>query len=409
MTLTNLQCLSIKSKETPFKISDSHGLYLEVVPTGSKYWRYKYRFLGKEKRLALGVYPEVSLAEAREKRNAARKVLAAGIDPSQDRKDRKRKAVINAENTFETIAREWHSQNVEKWSEVHSRNVMRRLEIDIFPYLGKRPIADISAPELLEILRKIEKRDALDVASRVKQICGQIFRYGIATGRGGRDHSADLRGTLKTRRTKSYAALDIKEIPGLLRALDQNEARLFARTRRAIRLLMLVFTRPSELVEATWDEIDLENGRWIIPAERMKMGNPHIVPLSRQAISLFKEQFEETGHMNTKWVFPSQIRPIDSMSNNTVLFALGRMGYKGKQTGHGFRALARTTLREKLGYDADVIERQLAHAVGNKIARAYDRAQFIDQREEMMQTWADYLDSIVGHGTVIVADFRKLV
>ena len=406
--LTNTAINNLKPKKKPYRVYDGHGLYLEVMPNGSKYWRMKYRIHDKEKRLAFGVYPEVSLAEARDKRNKARKLVAEGIDPSTEKKRIKRQAIINAANTFEAVALEWHENQKERWTPHHAVNVMRRLNIDIFPYIGKRPIADIDPPELLEdVLRKIEKRDSLYMASRVKQICGQIFRYGVATGRCKRDPSADLRGALKTGKTKHYSALDIKEMPEFLAALEKNDARLFASTRRAIRLLMLMFTRTTELIHSTWEEFDLVNAMWEIPAERMKMGNPHLVPLSRQTIAILKEQKEETGHLNVPWIFPSQVRPKEPMSNNTVLFAIGRMGYKGRMTGHGFRALAMSTIKEKLGYRHEVVDRQLAHAHRNKIDRAYDRAQFLDERIVMMQEWADFLDKVAVGGKVVAGKFGK--
>lgn len=406
--LTNTECKNAKPKADKYRLYDTGGLYLEVMPNGSKYWRMKYRYLDKEKLLALGVYPTITLLDAREGRDSARKLLAAGTDPSIAKKEKKRLAVLNAENTFEAVAREWHEQQKGKWSEVHARNVLNLLSLNIFPYIGTRPIADLTAPELLEVLRKIEKRGAAYLSNRIKQICGQVFRYGIATGRGQRDHAADLKGALKATKVKHFAAIDIKEMPEFLEALERNDARLFNRTRRAIRLLMLTFVRTSELIEATWDEFDLENAVWEIPAERMKMGKAHIVPLSKQAVALLKEQKEETEvFRNSKWVFPSQIRPLDCMSNNTILFAIGRLGYKGRMTGHGFRALAMSTIKEKLGYRHEVVDRQLAHAPGNKVDRAYDRAKFLDERKKMMQEWADYLDRVVSQGKVIPAAFKK--
>ncbi|MCC7037807.1 MAG: integrase arm-type DNA-binding domain-containing protein [Alphaproteobacteria bacterium] len=407
MTLTNTECKNAKPSERKYRLYDTAGLYLEIMPNGSKYWRLKYRYLNKEKVLALGIYPVISLAEAREGRDRARKLLAAGSDPSQVKQEKRQQAIVKAANTFEVVAREWHENQKGKWTPKHAVNVTRRLEVDVFPYIGNRPISEIDPPELLNsVLRKIEKREALDVVARVKQICGQIFRYGIATGKCTRDPSTDLRGALKTGKTKHFAALDIKEIPKFLSTLEKNDARLFARTRRAIRLLMLTFTRTTELIHSTWDEFDLENRMWEIPAERMKMGKPHLVPLSRQAVQILKEQKEETGHINTPYVFPGQIKPAVPMSNNTILFGIGRMGYKGRMTGHGFRALAMSTIKEKLGYRHEVVDRQLAHAPRSKVDRAYDRAQFLDQRKVMMQKWSDYLD-VVANGKIITGKFEK--
>lgn len=407
MPLTDIKCKAAKPGAKPQKLTDGHGMYLEVMPNGSKYWRLKYRFLGKEKRLALGVYPEVSLGEAREKRDQARKLLAAGVDPLTVKKEQKRLAILNSENTFEAVAREWHEHQLNRWSEDHAGNVLRRMEADIFPYIGNRPIADIDAPELLEVLRKIEKRGAIDIAHRARQICGQVFRYGIATGRGERDHAADLKDALKTIKTTHFSTLDIKEMPEFLQKLEHNEKRLYPRTRRAIKLLMLTFVRTTELIESTWDEIDFEAKEWKIPAERMKMRSAHIVPLSRQVIALLQEQLEETKHLNTNWVFPSHIRPKDPMSNGTILVAIKRMGYSGRMTGHGFRSLAMTTLKEKLDYPHDVIDRQLAHGHRNKVTAAYDRAQFIDKRKKMMQDWADYLDAVAKENKIITGKFRN--
>ncbi len=391
MKLSDKACKAAKSKETTYKLFDGGGLFLEVMPNGSKLWRLKYRYLGKEKRISLGAYPVISLADARDGRDKAKKQLLQGQDPSGAKKEKQREAIRNAGNTFKAIALEWHEKQQGRWTPTHAKNVMRRMDVDIFPYIGKRPIADIDAPELLDVLRRIEARGALDVTARVKQISGQVFRYGIATGRCQRDPSADLKGALKTGKTTSYACLDIKEMPEFLEKLERNDARLFPTTRRAIKILMFTFVRTGELIYSTWDEFDLDSATWEIPGWRMKMRCPHIVPLSSQVISLLKEQKRETEHLNTPWVFPSQVRPKDSISNNTILFAIGRMGYKKRMTGHGFRALAMSNIKEKLGYRHEVVDRQLAHAHRNKIDRAYDRAQFLDDRRKMMQEWADYI------------------
>lgn len=391
MKLTDKHCKNANPKDKAYKLSDGGGMYLEVMPNGSKYWRMKYRYAEKEKRLAIGVYPLVSLAEAREKRIEAKKLLTEGIDPTTARKNKKRDIIRNTQNTFELTAREWHENQKGRWSVKHAGNVMHRLEVDIFPYIGTRPIKDIDAPELLSVLRKIEQRGALDIVSRVKGLCGQVFRYGIQTGRCQRDPSADLKGALKTRKTEHFAALDIKEIPEFLHTLERNDARLYARTRRAIMLSMLTFVRPGELRQARWEEIDFEEKVWVIPAARMKMGRDHIVPLSKQAIALLNEQKAETGHINTPWVFPSQIRPINPMSDGTVNVAIKKLGFQGRMTAHGFRALARTTIREKLRYDADIIEQQLAHKPSGPLGEAYDRTKFLEDRAVMMQNWADYL------------------
>lgn len=405
MKLTDTACRAAKPKEKPYKIADGGGLYMLVRPDGAKYWRLKYYYLGKEKLLAIGVYPMITLAEAREARSRAKKFLKDDIDPLAAKKEKKRSAIKNSQNTFKAVALEWHKNQRDKWSENHTLNIMRRLEVDIFPYIGSRPIKDIDAPELLEVLRRIEKRGALDVAGRVKQICGQVFRYGIATGKCNRDHSADLKGALRASKKGHYPALNIKELPEFLYALERNEPRLFVSTRRGIELLMLTFVRTSELIKAKWDEFDFENAEWEIPAERMKMSNPHIVPLSQQALEILKQQKEDTEHLGVDWVLPGQVRPKQHMSNNTILFAIGRLGFKGRHSGHGFRALAMSTIKERLGYRHEVVDRQLAHAHKSKIDRAYDRAQFFDERKKMMQEWADYIDDIVSHGKI--APFKQ--
>lgn len=407
MPLTNTRCQNAKPKEKPYRISDSGGMYLEVMPNGSKYWRFKYRHMGKEKRLALGVFPLVTLAEARERRDAARKLVATGTDPSVAKKQAKRLAVMNAANTFEAVAREWHKKQSERWAEKTGTKIMRYLEKDMFPCIGSRPIADIDPPELLDALRKIEDRGAYYNATRLKQYCGQIFRYGVATGKVKRDPSRDLDGALTISKTQHYAALDIKEMPEFLGRLEKNDARLFPQTRRGIRLLMLTATRTSELILATWAEIDLEKAVWEIPAERMKMGSPHTVPLSRQAVMLFEEQQEETKHLNTPWVFPSQPRPKNPMSNNTVLAAIKRLGYGGRMTGHGFRSLFITTLMEELGYPYEIPDAQLSHAKGDNVRRAYDRTKYLPQRTKMMQHWSDYLDAMAREGKVVQGNFKK--
>lgn len=394
--LTDLSCKTAKAKTKPFKKADSGGLYLLVTPTGAKLWRFKYRFLGKEKLLSIGAYPLLGLAEAREARDAAKKLLVKDIDPMSHKQDRKRTACRNAENTFKAVALEWQEKRANGWSPSHRLHVQRRLDLDLFPYLAPRPLHAIDAPELLDVLRRIEKRGSLELVRKVKQICGGIFRYGIATGKCSRDPSADLKGAFETRKTTHYPALGIDELPGFLAALERNDPRLFLRTRRAMKLLMLTFVRTTELIAAKWQEFDLENCQWVIPAERMKMGQPHIVPLSRQVLALLREQKEETSHLATDWVFPGQVRPKDHMSNNTILSAIRALGFQGRMTGHGFRALAMSTIKEKLGYRHEVVDRQLAHAHRSKIDRAYDRAQFLDEREAMMQAYANYIDAIAG-------------
>ena len=404
MPLTDASCKNAKPKEKPYKLADGFGMYLEVRPTGARYWRMKYRHAGKEKRLAFGVYPEVSLLEARKKRDAARRLLDIGTDPGQAKRIKKRQDAVNNENTFEAVARQWHAKMVDAWTPRHADNVLHRLEVDIFPLLGKRPIADIDAPEILDTLQQVENRGAREIAKRLGQNCGQIYRYAIVTGRAKYNPAADLKGALKPVIEGHYAALTAKELPEFIRTLDRNEARLFPLTRLAIRLMMLTFVRTGELINARWEEFDIDGGEWVIPGERMKMRKEHIVPLSSQAIAVLREiQVFGAGEL----VFPNQTNPKKGMSNNTILYALGRLGYKGRMTGHGFRALAMSTIKEKLGYRHEVVDRQLAHAHKNKVDKAYDRAQFLEERKIMMQQWADYLDNIAS-GKVIAGKFGKI-
>ncbi len=282
---------------------------------------------------------------------------------------------------------------------------MHRLELDIFPHLGNRPIAEITPLELLEVIKKVEKRGAHEMARRCLGTCSKIYKYAIPNGIAERNPAADLSGALVPYKKTHFAAFDIKELLGFLHALEHNDARIYQQTRHAVRLLMLTFTRTSELINATWDEFNLDQGIWEIPAERMKMRKPHIVPLSKQAIEVLKAQKELAGKW--KWVFPNQIRPITPMSNNTVLFAIGRLGYKGKMTGHGFRALAMSAIKENLGYRHEVVDRQLAHAHRNNVDAAYDRAQFLEERKKMMQEWSDYIDILASGGKVVYGNFKK--
>jgi integrase len=386
--LTEIAIKSAKPGSGIKKLSDGNGLVLLVYPNGSKYWAFRYRYLGKEKNLSLGIYPEVRLAEARRKLSEARRVLSDGKDPSEARKALKRQAMISAESSFEAIAREWIAAKNPAWTPRYAGFVESRLEQDIFPKLGTRPIKDISAPELLSVVRIIEKRDALELAHRILQCCGQIFMYGIATGRVERNPANDLKGALKTHVKTTYAhlkAIDLPEFLGKLQAYDGHP-----QTRLAVMLLMLTFVRTTELRGATWEEIDLDKEEWRIPAERMKMRRDHIVPLSLQAVAAFSE----LKGLNAQWkyVFPNPHKPIKHMSENAVLYALYRMGYHNRTTGHGFRHTASTILNESGLFSADAIERQLAHVQGNKVRAAYNHAEYLPERRKMMQWWADYLD-----------------
>jgi integrase len=387
MPLTDTICKNAKIAQKSRKLSDGYGLYLEIMPNGSKYWRLKYRYGGKEKRLAFGVYPEISLKEAREKRDKARRLLAEGTDPSQAKKQEKLKHHINKMNSFEAIAREWHDHRKLGWTVRHADYVLRRLEVDIFSVIGFRPIHEISAPELLSALRQIENRGAIDIAHRALQTTGQVFRYAIATGRAERDISADLRGALKTHRASHYARLEAKELPEFFAKLEEYDGDL--QTKLALKLLVFTFVRTGELRGAKWEEIDLDKAEWRIPPERMKMRDPHIVPLSNQAIDIIKSLEPISKHRTH--LFPNRNRPLSCISENTLLYAIYRMGYHNRATAHGFRATASTILNEH-GFRADVIERQLAHAERNKVRASYNHAQYLPERREMMQWWGNYLN-----------------
>lgn len=394
MALTDAACKSVKPKEKPFKLSDSGGLYLEVMPNGSKYWRFKYRYMKKENRLALGTYPLIGLKEAREKRDVAKRLLLDGTDPSEAKKSEKRQKIDENSNTFKVVALEWYELNKERWSKSYLDNITRIMKNDLFPTIGNRPMTKIKAPDLLSTLKKIEKRGAIETTTRARKISGQIFRYGIQVSKCEYNPVPDLYGAFKRRQVKHMASIEISEIPELLDALENNDARLFYRTRRAIRLSLLTFVRPGELRQAIRSEFNFDKQEWVIPASRMKMRKDHIVPLSTQAIKYFKEQFAEVEHAKSGLLFPNQKKPSFPMSDNTVRLALHRLGYANKMTPHGFRALARTAIREELDYEGDVIEVQLAHKPIGSLGNAYDRTKFIKKRHQMMQDWADYLDRV---------------
>lgn len=406
MPLTDKECRNAKAAPKVYRMNDSRGLYLEVSPTGGRYWRYKYKFLKKEKRVSLGVYPDTSLAEARSKRDAARKMLSEGVDPSEHKKEQKRDALLNAATTFELIGREWYDNQKSAWAEKHGVNVLRRLEMDVYPEIGSRPVRDITPPEVLAMIRKIEKRGALELARRATQMCVQIFRYAIVTGRATSNPAESLKGALKPMQKGHFAAFEIDELPKFIYALNTNQARLYVQTINAVKFLMLTFVRTSELVGATWGEVNFEEAEWSIPAERMKMRRAHIVPLSKQAIAILEEQKRMSVYGD--WIFPNQVSPRKHMSNCTILGAIKRLGYKGQMTGHGFRALAMSSIKEKLGYRHEVVDRQLAHAPRNRVDAAYDRAKFLPDRRIMMQEWADYLDKLADKGKVIEVDFKKV-
>lgn len=385
-----LTALAIKAAP-PGKLFDGGGLYLDVRKNGSRYWRMKYRQAGRERLLSFGVYPEVSLSEARRRRDAARAEIRDGNDPAVLKRARKVAAKVSAANSFEAIAREWLTTQKKKLAASTFAKSEWMLIDNVVPWLGARPTAEIEAPELLAVLRRIEERGAYETAHRTKEKCGQVFRYAIATGRASRDPSADLRGALiPITRTSRAALTDPAKIGGLLRAIDGYTGQ-FA-TRCALRLAPLLFVRPGELRRAEWAEFDLDGALWRLPAGKMKMGEEHLVPLSRQAVAVLRELESLTGR--GRYLFPSLRSPNEPMSENTVNAALRRLGYdKDTMTGHGFRAMASTQLNE-MGWAPDVIERQLAHAERNKVRAAYNRAQYLAERRKMMQAWADYLDAL---------------
>lgn len=390
--LSDIAVKALKPKKKTYRKFDGLGLYIEVSPTGSKYWRFKYRMHNKERRMAFGVYPEISLKEARDKRDEARKLIRDDIDPSKNKKRKKRQSLENEENTFEAIAREWYDLRKDQWRPRYAQEVIKRLEDDIFPLLGDYPIKDIEPPLLLSVIKRIEKRGAFDLAKRQNQKCGEIFRYAIACGKAVRDPSQDIGEALKPVKKTHFAAIEIEELPNFLKELNSNRARLYPSTINALKLIMLTFVRTSELINAKWEEIDFEKRLWTIPAERMKMGKAHLVPLADQTIEILKEQRQ----LSDPWplVFPGAFKKQKPMSNNTILTAIKNLGYQGRMTGHGFRALAMSAIKQELDYRHEVVDRQLAHVPKSKIDRAYDRAMFLEERKKMMQDWADYIDEV---------------
>lgn len=407
MKLTDTQIKQAKAREKDFKLSDGRGLYLLITKTGSKYWRLKYRFAGKEKLLSIGVYPEVTLKKARKATTEARELLEQGIDPSQAKKARKVELTQAQANNLEVIAREWHKQKAQTWSESYSKKVLRAVERDLFPYLGTLPLDHITPLQLLVVLRRVEARGAIETAHRLKQTVGRIYCYGVATGRALGDITSDLKGALSIPKKSHFPAItEPAKVGRLLNMLDAYEGT--ATVRAALRLAPLVFVRPKELRHAEWQEIDLEGAEWRIPATKMKMGVDHIVPLSRQAVDILREQQLLTGQW--QYVFPSARSPRRPMSDNAILSAFRNMGIsKEEMTGHGFRAMARTILDEVLEERIELIEHQLAHAVKDSLGRAYNRTTHLPQRRAMMQRWADYLDNLRTNGSVVSLFSREVL
>jgi len=389
---TKLSDATIKHAEVkakPYKISDGKGLFVLVHPNGSKYWRFRYRFAGKQKLLAIGVYPDTSLAEARDKLDEARAKLRKSVDPSAAKKAEKREARLSAANSFEVLAREFIKKKKASWSEHYAADMLHRLEANIFPDLGKRPIAEIEPPEILDCLRKIESRGAKDMAGRMRQICGQVFKYGVANGACKRDVCADLSIAMESHKKRNMAAVKLKELPELLHKIDGYQGEL--QTRFGLQLLALTFVRTAELIGATWDEFDPKEPMWVIGAERMKMDREHVVPLAPQAVAIIEKLRALNG--DGRYVLTG-VNPAKHMSNNTLLYALYRLGYHSRMTGHGFRSLASTILNESAHFSSDAIERQLAHCERNKIRGAYNRAERLPERRRMVNWYASYLDEL---------------
>ncbi|MDL2317320.1 integrase arm-type DNA-binding domain-containing protein [Desulfovibrio sp. OttesenSCG-928-A18] len=391
MTLSDTAIRNAKPQSKPYKAYDADGLFIIVTPSGGKWWRFKYRFGGKEKLISLGTYPEVGLKEARRRRDEAREQIAAGVDPAAQRKAVR--AAVRAEqaDAFEVVALEWFTTKKDAWTEDHGGRVLARLKKDIFPAIGARPVREITPPELLAALRKVEQRGTPETAHRALQSCGQIFRYAIATGRADRDTADDLKGALVPIQKGRFATItEPQRIGALLRDLDAYEGQPIVRA--ALRLAPYVFVRPGELRRAEWAEFNFDAAEWRIPSRRMKMREMHIVPLARQVVEMLHDLHQYTGH--TAFLFPSMRSNVTTISDMTLLAALRRMGYgKDEMTVHGFRAMASTLLNEQ-GYNRDWIERQLAHGERNSIRAAYNYAEYLQERRKMMQEWADYLDGL---------------
>lgn len=402
MKLTARQVDTSRPKDKPYKLSDGGGLYLLVNPNGSRYWRLKYRIAGKEKLLALGVYPDITLAEARQKRADAKKVLAAGGDPGQEKQEEKQAKEQAVANSFERLAMEWHAHKSTSWSEGYAEHLLMYLKKDIFPFIGQKAITDIGQVEMLNVLRKMEQRGVLDKLKKTRQACRQIFTYAIITGRAEHNPVSDLAGALKSPKQQHYPHLLVDQIPDFLRALSEYSGSTI--TRNATRLLMLTGLRTIELRASEWVDIDFDKGVWNIPSERMKMRRPHLVPLSSQVRELLEEIHQLTGR--GKYVFPGRNDAGKPMSEASINQVIKRIGYDGKATGHGFRHTMSTILHEQ-GYNTAWIETQLAHVDKNSIRGTYNHAQYLDGRREMLQWYADYMAALENGENVVHGSFGK--
>ncbi|EJD6615365.1 tyrosine-type recombinase/integrase [Providencia huaxiensis] len=402
MKLTVKQIDSSKPKEKDYKLSDGGGLYLLVKTNGGKYWRLKYRIDGKEKLLAIGIYPTVTLADARRKRDDAKRLLADGIDPNQQRKEQKQASKIDSVNTFKNIALEWYEGRKDRWSVGYRDDMMDAFEKDVFPYIGNRPIAEIKPMELLEVLSIMEKRGATEKLKKVRQRCGEVWKYAIITGRAEYNPAPDLASAFVPHKREHYAHLSVSELPEFLSSIDKYMGSQIVRV--ALRVLILTGVRPGELRKAEWSEINFDTGVWEIPAEKMKMRRPHIVPLSEQVIDLLKQIHPISG--SYQYIFPSRTdyrKHISDMALNTMI---RRMGYSGRATGHGFRHTMSTILHEQ-GYNTAWIETQLAHVDKNSIRGTYNHAQYLDGRREMLQWYADYMGALENGGNVVHGNFKR--
>ncbi|MGV2934744.1 tyrosine-type recombinase/integrase [Providencia sp. AGC89] len=402
MKLTVKQIDSSKPKEKDYKLSDGGGLYLLVKTNGGKYWRLKYRIDGKEKLLAIGIYPTVTLADARRKRDDAKRLLADGIDPNQQRKEQKQASKIDSVNTFKNIALEWYEGRKDRWSVGYRDDMMDAFEKDVFPYIGNRPIAEIKPMELLEVLSIMEKRGATEKLKKVRQRCGEVWKYAIITGRAEYNPAPDLASAFVPHKREHYAHLSVSELPEFLSSIDKYMGSQIVRV--ALRVLILTGVRPGELRKAEWSEINFDTGVWEIPAEKMKMRRPHIVPLSEQVIDLLKQIHPISG--SYQYIFPSRTdyrKHISDMALNTMI---RRMGYSGRATGHGFRHTMSTILHEQ-GYNTAWIETQLAHVDKNSIRGTYNHAQYIDGRREMLQWYADYMGALENGDNIVHGNFKR--
>lgn len=392
MKLTDKACKAAKPKDKTYKLSDGGGLYLEVTPKGGLLWRLKYRYLDKERKLCIGPYPTITLAEAREKTKEAKKLLINGQDPVATKREIKQAKIQEGQNTFEMIAREWHDHKKAEWSETNAKTILLRLEKDVFPEIGKFPIKSLTHKMILDVAQAVKQRGAHELAKRIVQMCRHVYQYAIITGRAEKNIAEDLKGIIKPKPSGHHAAIDAKDIPQFIKDLRDHRVKLNRLTYLAVKFMMLTFLRTSEMIGAEWREFDFESKTWLVPASRMKMKKEHIVPLSSHSIAILQELRELHNH--PVYVFPGRVSHKNHMSNNTILMVLDRMGYRGKMTGHGFRSLAMSTIMEKLGYRFEVPDAQLAHAKKGEVNRAYDRAKFLPDRIKMMQDWANYLDDI---------------